>query len=53
MVGSSSLSGADVGHLTPGLKNQPSVASLVWSYDSFAARESIRGYDVDSTSPHY
>jgi hypothetical protein len=32
------VSGADVGHPAPGLKNQPSVASLVWSYDRFAAR---------------
>ncbi|KAJ8595758.1 hypothetical protein M405DRAFT_806508, partial [Rhizopogon salebrosus TDB-379] len=28
----------DAGHPAPGLKNQPSVASLVWSYDRFAAR---------------
>jgi hypothetical protein len=34
MVGSSS-SGANVG---PGLKNQPFVASLVWSYDHFVAQ---------------
>ncbi|KAJ8581687.1 stem cell self-renewal protein Piwi [Rhizopogon salebrosus TDB-379] len=32
------IMGADVGHPAPGLKNQPSVASLVWSYDRFAAR---------------
>jgi hypothetical protein len=32
------VSGADVGHPAPGLKNQRSVASLVWSYDRFAAR---------------
>jgi hypothetical protein len=37
MVGSSS-SGADVGHPAPGLKNQPSVANLIWSYDRFAAQ---------------
>jgi hypothetical protein len=38
MAGSSSLSGADVGHPAPGLKNHPSVASLAWSYyDRFVA----------------
>jgi hypothetical protein len=26
-------------HLAPGLKNQPSAASLVWSYDCLAARD--------------
>jgi hypothetical protein len=38
MAGSSSLSGADVGHLTPGLKMRPSVASLTWSYDRLVVR---------------
>jgi hypothetical protein len=33
-----SLSGADVGHPALGLKNQPSVAGLIWSYDHFAAQ---------------
>jgi len=30
--------GADVGHPGPGVKNQPSVASLVWSFDQYACR---------------
>jgi hypothetical protein len=38
MAGSSSSGANAMGHLAPGLKNQPSVASLVWSYDRFAAR---------------
>ncbi|KAJ8583601.1 hypothetical protein M405DRAFT_866890 [Rhizopogon salebrosus TDB-379] len=32
------IMGTDVGHLAPGLKNQPSVASLIRSSDRFAAR---------------
>jgi len=30
--------GADVGHPGPGVKNQPSVTSLVWSWDQWACR---------------
>ncbi|KAJ8580624.1 hypothetical protein M405DRAFT_33928, partial [Rhizopogon salebrosus TDB-379] len=32
------IMGTDVGHPAPGLKNQPSVASLIRSYNRFAAR---------------
>jgi eukaryotic translation initiation factor 2C len=32
--------GADVGHPGPGVKTQPSVASLVWSWDQWACRYS-------------
>ncbi|KAG1749019.1 ribonuclease H-like domain-containing protein [Suillus paluster] len=32
------IMGADVGHPAPGMKNQPSVASLVWSYDRYAVK---------------
>jgi eukaryotic translation initiation factor 2C len=28
------LAGADVSHPAPGIQNRPSVASLVWSWDS-------------------
>jgi eukaryotic translation initiation factor 2C len=32
------MSGADVGHPGAGMKNQPSVASLVWSFDMHAMK---------------
>jgi eukaryotic translation initiation factor 2C len=30
--------GADVGHPGAGMKNQPSVASMVWSFDNHAMK---------------
>jgi eukaryotic translation initiation factor 2C len=32
-ISTDKLSGADVGHPGAGVKNQPSIASLVWSHD--------------------